>query len=330
MKLFNMDLHISVIADFKHLFSSCEIVDWCLSGHAFVMKKQTFSPAVINPNTWKNLNETMISEFHKVYDEYLSQFDGFICGHPNSFAMIFEKYNKPIILINSCRFDLPFCWNNSEIEKYRACLSRLQEKGLLIAVSNNLADQYYTKLGYNVQTTHIPSLCGYTEMRYRPENDQKQFLVYSGNGISHPLIANKRQLRQPFEWNDLLKFKGIIHFPYEISTMSMFEHFSAGIPLFFPSKKYMANSSIQSVSAYWGDRLPEYLNVFNDKSVWLDRADFYCVFKSPNVYYFDSIPHLLEILESFVWVDDSDVIDRYRRDIKEKWLTILRPHFSFL
>ena len=42
MKLFNMDLHISVIADFKNLFPEIEIVDWCMSGHAFVMKKKHF------------------------------------------------------------------------------------------------------------------------------------------------------------------------------------------------------------------------------------------------------------------------------------------------
>jgi hypothetical protein len=328
MKLFNMDLHISVIADFKNLFPEIEIVDWCLSGHAFVMKKKTFYPSVINPDTWKNLNEKMISEFHAVYDDFLSQFDGFICGHPNSFAMIFEKYNKPIILINSCRFDLPFCMNKNEneINMYRNCIHRLQEKNLLIAVSNNLADQYYTKYGYHLQTTHIPSLCGYTNIRYQPTSEQKQFLVYTGNINNHPLIAHKNQLNQPFEWSELLKFKGIIHFPYEVSTMSMFEHFSAGIPLFFPSKKYMTDSySIQSVSAYWGYNLPEYLKIFNDKKIWLDRSDFYLVFQSPNVHYFDSIPHLLHLLESFVWVNDIDIIDKYRKEIKEKWIDILRP-----
>ena len=227
----------------------------------FCNEEKTFYPSVINPDTWKNLNDTMISDFHKEYDEYLSQFDGFVCGHPNSFGMIFEKYNKPIILINSCRFDLPFCWNNNDIDRYRDCIKRLQEKNLLIAVSNNLADQYYTKYGYDLQTTHIPSLCGYTEMRYMPTSEQKQFLVYTGNINNNPLIAHKYQLNQPFEWSDLLKFKGIIHFPYEVSTMSMFEHFSAGIPLFFPSKKYMMESySIQSVSALLtGDII--YLNI---------------------------------------------------------------------
>ena len=67
------------------------------------------------------------------------------------------------------------------------------------------------------------------------------------------------------------------------------------------------------------------MNIFNDKKIWLDRADFYCVFQSPNVHYFDSIPHLFELLESFEWVNDTDIIDKYRKDIKEKWIDMLQP-----
>jgi queuine tRNA-ribosyltransferase len=32
-----MDLHISVIADFKSLNPDIEVIDWCLSGHSWVM-----------------------------------------------------------------------------------------------------------------------------------------------------------------------------------------------------------------------------------------------------------------------------------------------------
>jgi hypothetical protein len=323
-KLFNMDLHISVIADFVNLFPEFEITEWCMSGHSWVMGKQRVVPHYINPSTWINMDMDMIKRFQDTYDEFLSTFDGFICGHPNTFAMIFEKYNKPIILINSCRIDLPFCWSHKMdmVNNYKACLLRLQEKKLLIPVSNNLADALYSKVGYNVEMIHIPSLCAYTELRYNVKNvTNNTFLLYHGDLPNHNLVTKKSDLPQPFKWSDLCNFKGIIHFPYEISTMSMFEHFTAGIPLFFPSIKYMEeNVAIQSVSAYWKEDLPDLLSMFKDKKIWLENADMYKVFnKSPNVYFFDSIEHLFALLENFEYKDDHNKIRKHKKYVRRMW-----------
>ena len=322
MKLFNMDLHISVIEDFKNLFPKINITHWCLSGHAWVFSRQTFYPEVINPSTWTNLDETMIHNFQNKYDEFLSSFDGFICGHPNSFAMIFEKYNKPIILINSCRTDLPFCWskNNDMLVKYKACLQRLHSKNLLIAVSNNKADQLYTIKGYGIQTTHIPSLCAYTNMKYSPT--KSTFLCYTGD-VDHPMITKKKELGHGYKWEDLCKFKGIIHFPYEISTMSLFEQYTAGIPLFFPSKKMVLERGLQSIKAYWRNEVPPHLKEVSDLNIWIENADFYEVFKSPNVYIFNSIPHLITLLQDFTWKDDSLFLKKHKDNIVGKWNELL-------
>lgn len=240
--------------------------------------------------------------------------------------MIFEKYQKPIILINSCRYDLPLCWSkNAEmLTAYKACLQRLHAKGLLIAVSNNKADQLYTRVGCGIYTTHIPSFCGYTNLQYAPT--QPTFLCYSGQFPAHPLITPKSAIGR-FQWSTLATFKGIIHVPYEISTMSMFEHYTAGIPLFFPSRAYMdAHGSLQSVSAYWAGNLPAELSAFANKSVWLSLADFYQVFAaSPNVYFYDSFPHLIKILEGFVWKEDGDVRKAHEKNIRDTWKSVLTP-----
>jgi len=322
-KLFNMDLHISVIEDFKNLFPEFHITHWCLSGHAWVFNRNTEYPDIINPETWQQIDDDMIIKFQNKYDNFLNSFDGFICGHPNVFAMIFEKYNKPIILINSCRYDIPFCWSRKlhVLQRYTLCLNRLKTKNLLIAVSNNKADQLYTKLGCDIDTHYIPSLCAYTGMKYNPTRNT--FLCYSGN-VDHPLITKKSELGRSYKWEELCKFKGIIHFPYEISTMSMFEQFTSGIPLFFPSKQFMLNNvNIQSVSAYWSNSLPENLKKLSDKSIWIENADFYNVFQSPNIYLFDSISHLIILLETFKWKDDSAILDRHRSQIKDKWTSLL-------
>lgn len=329
MKLFNMDLHISVIEDFKNLFPNFNITVWCMSGHAWVFNKSTYSPKYINPSTWTNLNEDIIYNFQNEYDDFLKTFDGFICAHPNGFIPIFEKYNKPIIMINSCRYDLPYCWSKNErmLQYYKDCLKRLNEKGLLIAVSNNKADQLYTKYGCNIDTIHIPSLCAYTDIKYSPS--KITFLCYHGSFPKHNLITNKSELGNRFKWSEISKFKGIIHVPYEISTMSMFEHFTGGMPLFFPSKKFMIEKvNIQSVSAYWGNKLPTNLEIFLDKSIWIDLADFYEVFKSPNIYIYDSFEHLIQLLENFEWKDDSEILEKYRNNIRNEWIKLLCKHFN--
>lgn len=322
MKLFNMDVHISVIADFKHLFPEFEITEWCMSGHAWVFGKKAISPKYINSSTWRDLDETMIANFQREYDSFLRTFDGFICGHPNGFIPIFEKYGKPIIMINSCRYDLPFCWsnNNRMLQAYKDCLRRLQTKGLLFPVSNNKADQEYTRLGCGIQTMHIPSLCAYTGITYKPT--RTTFLGW-GSFPPNPLITPKSALGRPYKWSDISHFKGVIVIPYEISTMSMFEFFSGGMPLFFPSKHMIKD--IQSVSAYWGRHLPNELASFSDKTKWLDLADFYQVFLSPNVYIYDSFEHLIQLLRTFVWKDDRDVLERYKRNIRASWCQLLKP-----
>jgi hypothetical protein len=315
-----MDLHISVIADFKNLFPDFDITDWCLSGHSWVFDKKRQHPSHINPTSWINLNEKMITDFQNTYDDFLKKFDGFICGHPNGFIPVFEKYNKPIIMINSCRYDLPFCKskNHQMLKSYKACLKRLQAKGLLIPISNNIADQYYTEVGCGIKTTHIPSLCAYTGIKYTPTRNT--FLCYNGKFPKHNLITHKSELGRPYKWSDISQFKGVIHSPYEISTMSMFEHFTGGMPLFFPSKRLMLETvRIQSVSAYWGN-LPKDLSIFSKKTTWVDRADFYLVFKSPNIYYYESFDHLITLLEQFEWKDDTQVLENYKMTIKTEWL----------
>lgn len=316
-----MDLHISVIADFKTACPDVEVVDWCLSSHAWVMNRKQDYPKVINPETWKHLNEQMILDFQKEYDSFLSSFDGFITGHVMAFAMIYEKYNKPILAINSCRYDLPFCFTKDVrmCEKYHECLQRIRNR--LVIVSNNKGDQAYTLAGTGIQPLYNPSLCLYINTKYTPT--KPTFLCYSGSTPYHPLVTKKSEVPKPYAWNDITSYRGIIHFPYEISTMSMFEHFTAGCPLFFPSKTYLkANLQLQTMNMYWGKQVPHELSSFKDLNIWIENADFYTVFaQSPNTYYFDSIPHLFELLETFTYKNDTR--ETHIQQVRETWDTII-------
>lgn len=324
MRLFCMDLHISVIADFKSANPDIEVVDWCLSGHAWVMKRKQDVPEHIHPHSWRDLNMDMIQKFQQTYDSFLRQFDGFIVCHVPAFAMIYEKYNRPILWINSCRYDIPFCWNKrmDMLQEYHNCLHRLHTKGLLTIISNNLADQAYTCAGTGIQPQYIPSLCLYTKSQYTPT--KPTFLCYNGTFGDHPLLTYKKQLPQPYEWKDITSFRGIINDPYEVSLMSCFEQFTAGCPMFFPSKSYWkSNCNIQSMYAYWGKTRPDYLKQFDDLSWWIDHADMYSVFQSPNTYYYDSKEHLFELLHNFEYVDDREFRRNHIQSVQTKWKEVL-------
>lgn len=325
MRLFCMDLHISVIADFKTLGLPVEVVDWTLSGHAHFMGRKRDEPNHINANTWENMTPESIAKFQTEYHTFLSGFDGFIVGHASCFAQVYEAYGKPVFLINTCRIDLPYCFSSNMEGRARhiACLQRLDKAGLLIAVSNNMADQLYTLRATGIKTRHIPSLCLYTKMRYAPT--RRTFLCYTGTCSPDPRITQKAEIGT-FQWQTVAQFKGVIYFPYEVSTMSMFEHFSAGCPMFFPSKTFMRSNinMLTSISAYWGGQpMPEEYGTLKEIETWIDLADFYTTFRSRNTRYFDSMDHLRTLLDSFVYVDDTAERARYIEIVKDTWRSLL-------
>ncbi len=64
-RIFNLDLHISVIQDFKNIMqtlfgSKIDITNWSISGHAKIFGKTTDAVDVINHSTWKYINLEMI------------------------------------------------------------------------------------------------------------------------------------------------------------------------------------------------------------------------------------------------------------------------------
>jgi hypothetical protein len=324
MKLFNMDAHVAVIEDFKTLGLDVEVTDWSLSGHVWVLNKKQTVPKHINAMTFLNLNPKMIEDFQKEYDSFLSTFDGFIVGHPNSFAMIFEKYNKPIILINTCRYDIPFSYgsvrNQSYISAYHMCLYRLLNKGLLYTVSNNKVDQLYMGNGCGFRSEYlIPSLCLYTNMKYTPTKNT--FLIYTG-AFDHPLVTRRPEL---FEWSDLVTYRGIIHFPYEAGlTMSMFEHFTAGIPMFLPSKYYWkTHPTLNNTKFYWGEKAPPNLAAFKDDQFWIENSCMWETFASPNTIIFDSLEDLANKLETFEYVPDNGFRERRIERVKTQWKQVI-------
>jgi hypothetical protein len=323
MKAFCMSVHISVIQDLKTTYPDLEVTDWCMAGAAWIMKRNIDVPQILNHTTWTQISPEMITRFRSAYDAFFRQFDIFVLAHPSVFALVFEPYNKPIVMMNTTRYDMPYCYSGDlqGRQAYIACLRRLSAAGRLHIVSNNRGDQYYLRHGTGLDSIVLPSLCLYMDAKYRPT--RPEFVLYHGTlPEEHPLIA---QRPKQHAWSDITSFRGLISIPYDVSLMSLFEYFTAGVPLFVPSKAYWtANPSLCSMSWYWDMRCPPELEEFNDMTLWMNLSDVYSSLQSPNTHEFDSFPHLIHLLETFEYVDDRKFRQERMNMVKREWKRIFQ------
>ncbi len=349
LRFFNLDLHISVIADIKTIFESLghEVVNWSISGHTWVFGKERDYVEVVNENTWWNLNQEMCDQFYEKYKGYLSQFDAFIVTHTPSFSLLYEKLNKPIIVVNTTRYEQPFTLYPDKWKWLNDYLNKGVEDGKIIIVSNNKGDQQYIKHYTGIENEHIPSLCLYTNAHYTGKKEsfifKCPFLNVIKRFISPESLIGNSELPGPYAWQDLYDFKGFVHIPYQISTMTLFELYSANVPLFFPSKQFLRDLLFQAPQ--WvlsqlsffkiyesffpttkGD--PNNLNDPDIVNFWIDSCDFYDEENMPYVQYFDSFLHLEHLLKTTDCAAISQKMREYnekrKQRVLEKWKAILQ------
>jgi hypothetical protein len=165
-----------------------------------------------------------------------------------------------------------------------------------------------------------PSLCDY----YRGPwigGGANLILAKSEILINHiqTLTDNKyiglRQFLGPnYSWDELMGVNSILVIPYNISTMSLFEMATAGLPILVPSRKFikelrtefdgvlselsfleMRNLDVTGLSSDNPNnyRSSEYLDW------WMDRADFFDLELMPNVTVIDSFEELKFTRDSY-------------------------------
>ena len=107
MKFYNIDLHISIIADMIDIFNNLghSIKEDSLSGHVWVFNKQNANIPLLDNSRWKNINPMKIGEqFYNEYKDKLKDYDAFICTYPPIFSLLYEKFDKLIIINNPIRY----------------------------------------------------------------------------------------------------------------------------------------------------------------------------------------------------------------------------------
>lgn len=350
MRFFNLDLHISVIADLKHIFQNLghSVDNWSISGHAHVMGDATKKVDFINQHTWRNIDEDLINKFYNRYKDLLSSYDGFIVTHTPCFSLLYEKFNKPIITIASTRYEEPFSNDMIKWLKFNQHLQNGIDEGRIIPVANNKYDKKYTELFTERPWQHIPSLCEYTGAEYTGEKNK---FLYSSKFKQVPQIPSlydkQGEFPRGYEWQQVADYKGIVHVPYNVSTMSIFEQYTSNIPLFFPSVKFLSelrerfpdNGVLSETSWNQVHGLPSNSIIFcgiedpnNYKNIsdvmrWIDLSDFYDKDNMPHICYFDSWENLNETLNTTDLNNVSSKMKMHnvkrKEDVYSSWKKIL-------
>lgn len=337
VRFFNLDLHIGVIGDIKQIFRSLghEVVDWTISGHAWVMGRKRDKVEVVNERTWRNLNREMCNAFYERYKETLEEFDGFIVTHTPSFSMLFEKWNKPIICVASTRYEAPFSSNKVAWEGLNEYLRLQIDRGILIPVANNEYDARYAELFTKRKWQVIPSLCEYTAAGYT--GNRSESLYFSKLPMPRPVfgLVDKRSVlklsplqkalrkfgflfgKQGISWNEIADYRCGVWIPYNASIMSIFEMYAMGMPMLFPTLDFSLSLFEQNKESgafselsynqvehrHPGSEIacdfPD-PNNFNDLSSmrnWMSKSDFYDSDNLKHLLYFDSFEEMESLLE---------------------------------
>lgn len=323
MKFFNIDLHISVIEDIKTIFNDLghQVDSKCLSYHAWVLGRSTDKVDIISQSNWTNICPKMCDDFYERYKDELSEYDGFIVTHTPCFALLYEKFNKPIITIASTRYEAPFTHNWQHWEKFNNFLVNKIDEEIILPISNNLFDKSYCEHFTKREWQYIPSLCEYTNLKYT--GTKEEFVSYSKSlNLPNKNLISKENIKDK-SWKNLYSHKGIVHVPYNISTMSIFEQKTAGVPLLFPSIDYLLEIPNNLSELFYGGMSKDPHGTTCE--IWRDKqkvklADFY---QWKEVLYFDNVEHLSQLMNI---VDFEKMSERslrenqiIKKEVYKKW-----------
>ena len=315
-RLFNLDLHVSVINDLMQsppLKSS--VTNWSISNHNRIFRPKFPAPdpvAFINQNNWKRLDDEQIDRFLARYAKFLSKFDGFVVTYPTSFIQIFERLDKPIFSVTAIRYEWPFATSLQKWQTLDSSIESMVKSGKLQLHANNLGDSEYM-WNYNSHLPEvIPSVCDYV-LNQKPlaphDGSDKRYAILQPERLSPDFVSELRSkgfhpisefFPGGYEFSDLGELDAVFFVPYNTSTMTLFELATLGTPVLIPEDEWLRelanplNSDADALSEVAlsgtvqriGTGFGLDLNDLTDRKVvdwWLARADFADQKLMPNV-----------------------------------------------
>lgn len=338
LKVFAMDHHHAVLWDVKQILRPLGVkVDfhWLSDGRppvneaipttvpSFASSLDIYRPPVDQP-------------FSEECKQYIleNKYDAILTSHSIVTCHRLKDCGLPMIHVNSTRFGNDWIQDPEKHDALVQSVQTLFQQDRLTVVHNNKGDasyfhQYFPRLNPS-QEIVIPSLCeNHIRLRnqmVRPIKiliwDTRQTLLQSdGSPFMKQMYARlKEVLQDSLDSQAILlaeaqtflpegyldNYTAVIHIPYNVSTMSMFQQVRANIPIWIPSKKLLAslwsnanepNELSWTVFVSGSESTASAMDHVRDPKVierWLDTADFYNPETLPLALQFDSVDELVE------------------------------------
>jgi hypothetical protein len=338
--------------------------DKSLSGHCDKTNSCAQYLHILSENTGMNPSKEIRRRFYEFYKNQveLDVVDAFVCFHPASMCELYMPFNRSIIVIASTRYELGR-FEPNQWDKWNDNLKEIASDPKNLIAANNLYDAEYIRYFTGLNVTLLPSFCGYTNAQYNPT--RKEFLLTDIHArhfeeffskqlkeslnrlkFNNTVVVRTRDMYKHYEYSDLASHPAIIHVPYQVSTMSLFEQYRMSIPLLFPSlhllTKWQYEYGVVSERTWdnvnYGRKpngsrikgmflsIPDPNNEFDCEAIryWLNLSDFY---QWPHIVYYESIEDLVKKLLTTDFQDISAKMKNYNKQVRyslfEKWGKIL-------
>lgn len=318
-RVFNLDLHIGVIADLEPELkkSKIELTRWSISLHNHLVPGRlpiTDPVRYINARKWHLIDSERIRKFQERYNKFLKSFDGFICTYSPVFSELYKDINKPILIVTATRYEAPYTERQGDWDRFNKYLLSGVKNSKILMYANNLGDADYITYFTGIRPQVVPSLCeknlfntekNATNLIMAHDKKIIELIEFSTCGIYCDISI----LGKPYNWQDLKSCKEVLVFPQNISTMTLFELATAGVPVAVPSRRWI--TELLENGFYLLNELSfhqilglDTTNMSSDNPAnynsptyidwWLERSDFYNKALMPNVRVVDSVEDLLK------------------------------------
>ena len=216
--------------------------DMLLSAHALYMGMRLGKVDMldaINGDAWCNMyQERLWEQFATKYGKLMEKFDAVVCGYPPLFAWLYKDIDVPVIVNIPIRYEHGVDGNAERWQAWNEYLREGVDAGKIFLIANNLYDKVYAESFIGRPVRYIPVMAEYTGATYNPLFPHSIYYSIGDTKISGPLIIKKTDaLPAGHSWQRVAEFRSVTWLPYNVSIMSTYEQYAAGIPMNFPTKR---------------------------------------------------------------------------------------------
>jgi len=338
--IWSNDFHIAPIAAIKRILPDVTFIDKSLSGHCDLTKTCATDLRVLTSMNAMTPSQHTSRAFVKTYqnDPQMDLVDVVMCFHPSAMCELFMPLNKRLFVIATTRYELGR-HSKQQWLAWNANLKRIAADHRNVVGANNLYDLKYIEYFTGITPILIPSFAPVQHM-YRPKNTDILIAeIHSPNGDAllgiirglSPRFVRLREKYPHYTRAQLCNNTAIVHLPYQLSIMSLFEQYAMGIPILVPSVTFLweLHNKYDVVTERTWDRVrlgtrprkslispaksttsPDPNNDW-DRGAFLHWAAFGDFYQWPHIVTFNSFDHLKVLIRDTNWGDISSKMRLY-------------------